>query len=354
MSVPSRGQHSKLSETVNRKEKLAESGMCNLEITAVGDYLLKDQKNTEINMIAFEYIEKSPELHSAGHKHGQKLQGAEKNQDCSTGAVRNGECPHLKKTDGTNNSGSAKNTYEIGSRFRPRLGSKGSANVLESSTGVYTGNELNRLGLSPVFGNEQAFKPNNGRILRSKSLEKPFNEEISRGRNVNCLSKVKNAGQGFWDSEFQPAIKTRIISQAKKNDKSKSPEPKKSEKHKQKGTSLVNRELTDLLLEMNSLSNMSEKVSSVSADEEEEFDYDKESQRYHEQISQIKDAYVVDMPDINYEVQSIKDNGKELSSKKSDSDSSEQNPSALKKIAYFTSVAATTGFYFLMRRHHIL
>jgi hypothetical protein len=87
-------------------------------------------------------------------------------------------------------------------------------------------------------------------------------------------------------------------------------------------------------------------VGSDGEDQEEEFDFDRESMNCKEQLSQIKDAYTLEMPEGGEEKRCAKE-GEGQSPGETES-------TPFQKLLYFTSVAATTGFYFLMRKHHII
>ena len=110
--------------------------------------------------------------------------------------------------------------------------------------------------------------------------------------------------------------------------------------------------MTELLDEITSRSEHSE-----TADDDGDFDFDKESEKCLEHLNQIKDAYVFDMSECNLEeVNPTAVSEDEESKNRVDKIKEEEfeEPSTLRKFAYFTSVAATTGFYFFMRKHNLL
>ena len=251
------------------------------------------------------------------------------------------------------------------SNLKAVIGSKDSHVVVGSSTGVMTGYDIHLASLSPILCSDSHIRNlRNLKLDRARSLEKPKREvgygsgytEISTTKNrmLNASNSKKQAGAGFWDKEFQPCIRTRVISRGSKQQvQLRENRPHKEEEFKATQPKKIPRNLTDLLQEMNSSSDSI----SMNLEDEEEFDFDKESKKCEDQISQIKDAYVVDLPDLKED----KEIGSPVIHQESpETAKAEDNPekqgssSVFKKIAYFTSVAATTGFYFLMRRHQIL
>jgi hypothetical protein len=251
------------------------------------------------------------------------------------------------------------------SHLRAQADSKGSNQVPGSSTGVLTGYDLQMASVSPVlFSKPHAKSLKSHRPDRARSLQKPGKEagfgkkltELSSNHHRQQISSHSNKQvvMGFWEKEFLPSIRTRVISRGSKQTLPiREGQPIKEEGLMANQPKPIPRNLTELLQEMN---NSTDSIS-MNLDDEEEFDFDKESKKCEEQISQIKDAYVVDLPDLNGD----KENGSPVNNQdiafdgKADDDTDKQGSSSVfKKIAYFTSVAATTGFYFLMRRHQIL
>lgn len=175
------------------------------------------------------------------------------------------------------------------------------------------------------------------RLDRPKSLEKPSIDiiekqpvEIARPNQTKFITQLLET-----DMNVIP-IRTRVISRASK----------KIEQVKETNkivSNISSKNLTELLHEIVSRSDSSDEMI-----DDEDFDFDKESEKCQEQLNMIKDAYVVDLPDPDVDNQQIH---------KESEDSNKGSQDALlsfKKIAYFTSVAATTGFYFLLRKHSIL
>lgn len=250
------------------------------------------------------------------------------------------------------------------SHLRPVLESKGSNVIQGSSTGVMTGNDIPMASLSPILcANPQIRHLRSQKIERARSLEKPGRDGglgtkyadlcTTRNRQFNALNSKKQHPLGFWERQFQPPFRTEVIARG-----SKQVQPRETRPHKEGGVAtrpskMIPRNLTELLQEMN---NSGDSIS-MNMEDEEEFDFDKESKKCEDQISQIKDAYVVDLPDLNGDKElgpMTLNQDAALESKAGDDPDKQGSSSVFKKIAYFTSVAATTGFYFLMRRHQIL
>lgn len=251
------------------------------------------------------------------------------------------------------------------SHIRAIPDSKGSNVVPGSSTGVLTGYDLQMASVSPIqFSKPHIKSLKSHRPERARSLEKPGKDGnyrnqfaelcTTRNRQTNTSNSKKQVKiMGFWDKEFQPSIRTRVISRGSKQDPIGESRAFKGDGFLANQLKPIQRNLTELLQEMNN----SGDSMSMNLDDEEEFDFDKESKKCEDQISQIKDAYVVDLPDLNAdrEVGSPMINQEIALEPKAEDDPDKQGSSSVfKKLAYFTSVAATTGFYFLMRRHQIL
>jgi hypothetical protein len=250
------------------------------------------------------------------------------------------------------------------SNMRAIAGSKGSNVVLGSTTGVMTGHDFHLASLSPIMCSDAHIKSlRHHKLERARSLEKTGKEDCfgtkfneiytTKNRQLNASNSKKQVAKGFWDKEFQPTIRTRVISRGSKQVQMRETRPQRESGLMAKQPKIIPRNLTELLQEMNN----SADSMSMNLEDEEEFDFDKESKKCEDQISQIKDAYVVDLPDLNADKEIGSPTGNQeaaFEAKADDEPDKKGSSSVFKKIAYFTSVAATTGFYFLMRRHQIL
>lgn len=191
--------------------------------------------------------------------------------------------------------------------------------------------------------------PWNSQQVRSKSTEKVEKIGINQTTSTHVLAcehppkKQSEIGNNFLEYEYFPSIRTRVITSS--SDKTKVIEGRKEEKR------AIQRNLTDLLDEVNNSYDRME-----TAEEDEEFNFEKEAEKCQEQLSLFSDAYVLDMSECNLESDSRNASAnlgvQEVEELKKPDES--EPPSTFKKLVYFTSVAATTGFYFLMRKHNLL
>jgi hypothetical protein len=192
------------------------------------------------------------------------------------------------------------------------------------------------------------------RSSKTKSMEKIVKKPVSEGEfslqkkafgKQSINQPAEKDGTHFIELD-SVRVKTRVLSRAKPE---LTPEEDERAGRRTEGHPIP-RNLTELLNEIDS---EEEKMGGDSDldkanDDEEEFDFDKESKKCQDQLNQIKDAYLVDLPEINPD---------EALSPPKEEDKREhekEQSSSLKKVLYFSSLAATTGFYFLMRKHQIL
>ena len=185
--------------------------------------------------------------------------------------------------------------------------------------------------------------------LRSKSTEKTEKIGIGQTTSNQVLAYEQKSAKkteiedNFLDYQDFPPIRTRVITSS--SDRMKVIDERKEDKRS------IQRNLTDLLDEVNNSYDRME-----TAEEDEEFNFEKEAEKCQEQLSLFSDAYVLDMSECNLEPVSRKlstNLGAPEVEEMKKTDEAEP-PSTFKKLVYFTSVAATTGFYFLMRKHNLL
>lgn len=184
---------------------------------------------------------------------------------------------------------------------------------------------------------------------RSKSTEKIDKIGIGQTTSTQVLANEQESNKkpenddNFLEYENFPAIRTRVLTSS--SDRTKVIEVRREDKRS------IHRNLTDLLDEVN---NSYERMET--AEEDEEFNFEKEAEKCQEQLSLFSDAYVLDMSECNLESDSRNVSANlgapEVEELKKAGEA--EPPSTFKKLVYFTSVAATTGFYFLMRKHNLL
>ena len=136
--------------------------------------------------------------------------------------------------------------------------------------------------------------PLSSQQARSKSIDKTEKIGIGQTTSTQVLayeqdySKRLENEDNFLEYENFPPIRTRVLTSS--SDRTKVIEEKRDDKRS------IQRNLTDLLDEVN---NSYERVET--AEEDEEFNFEKEAEKCQEQLSLFSDAYVLDMSECNLE-----------------------------------------------------